>query len=187
MSYLLLLFPQEPLYLPPNSELDVHMWRLTASRRVWYEWNAEVFLPLPSPLSGSASGRVSPSSSAGASGHPPSSSSSDSSATASSILGGHSSNVTDTSAFQNALGTPRMPTTPLWDAPAPGSNSANPMGPPPIPAHVLQAQSQAKRQHQQQQQSHLSIQTPQNAPIVRIKTGMTGLMNPGGRSSWIGL
>jgi protein arginine N-methyltransferase 5 len=41
---------QEPLYLPSNSELDVHIWRLTdsRSRKVWYEWHAEAFLPLPS-------------------------------------------------------------------------------------------------------------------------------------------
>lgn len=71
--------PQEPLYLPSNSELDVHIWRLTDPRsrkvsppfvlntllpvdpssianrfliarlrKVWYEWHAEAFLPLPS-------------------------------------------------------------------------------------------------------------------------------------------
>lgn len=156
------------------------MWRLTASRRVWYEWSAEVFLPLPSSLSG-ASGRVSPSSS-GNQGHPPSSTSSDSSTTTSTV---------DTSAFQNAPGTPRMPTTPLMDGPPPptaSSNNGNSMGPPPLPAHVLQAQAQAARKQQQQQQQHLSIQVPpQSTSIVRIKTGMTGLMNPGGRSSWIGL
>lgn len=36
---------QEPLYLPSNSELQLTMWRLTTSQKVWYEWYAESFLP----------------------------------------------------------------------------------------------------------------------------------------------
>jgi protein arginine N-methyltransferase 5 len=33
------------MYLPANSELDVYMWRLTDTHKVWYEWIAESFLP----------------------------------------------------------------------------------------------------------------------------------------------
>jgi protein arginine N-methyltransferase 5 len=44
--------PQEPLYLPSNSELHVSVWRLTGRRRVWYEWYAESFLWLPNPVAG---------------------------------------------------------------------------------------------------------------------------------------
>ena len=44
---------QAPLYLPSNAELQVSIWRLTDSRKVWYEWYAEAFLPVlrPRPLS----------------------------------------------------------------------------------------------------------------------------------------
>ncbi|KNZ52585.1 hypothetical protein VP01_350g1 [Puccinia sorghi] len=36
---------QEPIYCPKNSELDVHIWRLTdqVGRKVWYEWSVEAF------------------------------------------------------------------------------------------------------------------------------------------------
>ncbi len=34
------------MYLPAGAELEVHMWRLTSSDRVWYEWSAESFLCL---------------------------------------------------------------------------------------------------------------------------------------------
>ncbi len=39
---------QEPLYLPADAELTVSLWRLTDPRKVWYEWYAEAFLPVPS-------------------------------------------------------------------------------------------------------------------------------------------
>lgn len=39
---------QDPLYLPADSELTVSLWRLTDVRKVWYEWYAEAFLPVPS-------------------------------------------------------------------------------------------------------------------------------------------
>ena len=52
MRVLILSHPQEPLYLPSKSELQVTIWRLTNQRQVWYEWHAEAFLALPdaSPL-----------------------------------------------------------------------------------------------------------------------------------------
>lgn len=47
LSWFPIYFPfREPMYLPANSELEVHMWRLTSNDRVWYEWSAEAFLPL---------------------------------------------------------------------------------------------------------------------------------------------
>lgn len=40
-------FPfRTPLYVPANSELDVHMWRLTDNKHVWYEWSAEAYMLL---------------------------------------------------------------------------------------------------------------------------------------------
>ncbi|KAH8929689.1 PRMT5-domain-containing protein [Atractiella rhizophila] len=55
LSWFPILFPlKDPLYLPARSELDVHMFRLTERRKVWFEWSAESFLPvdsfLPPPL-----------------------------------------------------------------------------------------------------------------------------------------
>lgn len=47
LSWFPIYFPfRDPIYLPANSELDVHMWRMTSSDRVWYEWCGESFLPL---------------------------------------------------------------------------------------------------------------------------------------------
>ncbi len=36
--------------MPAGGELDVHIWRLTdpQSRKVWYEWHCESFLPINS-------------------------------------------------------------------------------------------------------------------------------------------
>lgn len=44
--------------MPSGAELDVHIWRLTdpKSKRVWYEWHAESFLP----ITGTVNGMVSP-------------------------------------------------------------------------------------------------------------------------------
>ncbi|KAL7423781.1 hypothetical protein Q5752_001365 [Cryptotrichosporon argae] len=47
-SWFPLYFPlAHPLYLPSGAELDVAIWRLAdgKSRRVWYEWAAEAWLP----------------------------------------------------------------------------------------------------------------------------------------------
>ena len=47
--------PQAPLYLPSNSELQVSIWRLTNKRQVWYEWYAELFMPVfNTPMEGTA-------------------------------------------------------------------------------------------------------------------------------------
>ncbi|OBZ72207.1 hypothetical protein A0H81_07794 [Grifola frondosa] len=49
LSWFPIFFPfKDPLYLPSDAELEVSMWRLTDQRKVWYEWYAEAFLPVPS-------------------------------------------------------------------------------------------------------------------------------------------
>ncbi|PIL29772.1 hypothetical protein GSI_07977 [Ganoderma sinense ZZ0214-1] len=49
LSWFPLFFPlKDPLYLPADAELTVSLWRLTDTRKVWYEWFAEAFLPVPS-------------------------------------------------------------------------------------------------------------------------------------------
>ncbi|KAJ1550471.1 hypothetical protein HK405_000526, partial [Cladochytrium tenue] len=42
-----------PAVLAPGSAVRVHFWRLTDSRRVWYEWACDVSPP-PSPLAAPA-------------------------------------------------------------------------------------------------------------------------------------
>lgn len=52
-SWFPLFFPlREALYLPSGAELEVNIWRLTdhKMKRVWYEWNAEVYLPVTSQV-----------------------------------------------------------------------------------------------------------------------------------------
>ncbi|POV94980.1 hypothetical protein PSTT_16544 [Puccinia striiformis] len=51
LSWFPMFFPlKEPIYCPKNSELDVHLWRLTdqVGRKVWYEWSVEAFTIPPS-------------------------------------------------------------------------------------------------------------------------------------------
>ncbi|KAG5461504.1 MAG: PRMT5 arginine-N-methyltransferase-domain-containing protein [Olpidium bornovanus] len=36
---------QNPLHVPAESTVDVHLWRLTDARKVWYEWSAAVSRP----------------------------------------------------------------------------------------------------------------------------------------------
>ncbi|RDX42125.1 PRMT5-domain-containing protein [Lentinus brumalis] len=48
LSWFPLFIPlKDPLYLPADAELTVSIWRLTDARKVWYEWYAEAFLPVP--------------------------------------------------------------------------------------------------------------------------------------------
>ncbi|EGG06465.1 uncharacterized protein MELLADRAFT_116545 [Melampsora larici-populina 98AG31] len=62
LSWFPIFFPfKEPIYLPTGSEIEIHLWRLTdqSTRKVWYEWSADVYLkvkpeggaPKPSSMS----------------------------------------------------------------------------------------------------------------------------------------
>lgn len=45
LSWFPMWFPlTTPLYVTEGSEVDVSMWRLTDSRRVWYEWSVETYV-----------------------------------------------------------------------------------------------------------------------------------------------
>ncbi|PLW55513.1 hypothetical protein PCANC_02090 [Puccinia coronata f. sp. avenae] len=47
LSWFPMFFPlKEPIHCPKNSELDVHLWRLTdqVGRKVWYEWSVEAYV-----------------------------------------------------------------------------------------------------------------------------------------------
>ncbi|THW65687.1 Skb1 methyltransferase [Aureobasidium pullulans] len=48
ISWFPIFFPlKTPLYIPTASEIEVSMWRQTDDRKVWYEWQVEVFVTLP--------------------------------------------------------------------------------------------------------------------------------------------
>ncbi|KAI1817622.1 protein arginine N-methyltransferase [Poronia punctata] len=45
VSWFPIFFPlKQPLYFPPDSELEVSMWRQTDDGKVWYEWMVEAFM-----------------------------------------------------------------------------------------------------------------------------------------------
>ncbi|KAI0395678.1 protein arginine N-methyltransferase [Xylariaceae sp. FL0594] len=45
VSWFPIFFPlKEPLYFPPDSELEVTVWRQTDDAKVWYEWMVEAFM-----------------------------------------------------------------------------------------------------------------------------------------------
>ncbi|TIB36818.1 hypothetical protein E3P86_02369 [Wallemia ichthyophaga] len=45
LSWFPIYFPiNTGVYLPTNSEVDVHLWRLTDNKKVWFEWSVEVFV-----------------------------------------------------------------------------------------------------------------------------------------------
>ncbi|XDG03542.1 hypothetical protein ABKA04_003157 [Annulohypoxylon sp. FPYF3050] len=45
ISWFPIFFPlKEPLYFPPDTELEVSMWRQTDDAKVWYEWMVEAFM-----------------------------------------------------------------------------------------------------------------------------------------------
>ncbi|EPX74383.1 type II protein arginine N-methyltransferase Skb1 [Schizosaccharomyces octosporus yFS286] len=37
---------EKPMYIPENSQLQVHLWRMTDGVRVWFEWSANTYLIL---------------------------------------------------------------------------------------------------------------------------------------------
>ncbi|KAK0562704.1 hypothetical protein OC844_002559 [Tilletia horrida] len=162
LSWFPIFFPlREPLYLPAGSELEVNMWRLTTTRRVWYEWCAEVYLPLSGPALGpttlsSSSGGAAAGAGASGAGAGGSGSGSGSGSTVNPRLSVASTATDGSNAFQNAPGTPLLPDH------APGGGAG-------VEAGAGGGGGGG------------------DASVRRIKTGFSGLCNPGGRSSWIGL
>ena len=162
LSWFPLFFPlKEPLYLPPRSEVDAHIFRLVDSnrRRVHFEWSAEVFLPLPahtlapSPTAASTSRATlnlngNGSYSQPGSGRPRASSPMD------------TRSVSNASQYQHGEGSHGAPV----PSPFMGNDSMSSAG------FMLDTQ-----------RSH-SLDG-----IVRLKVGQSKLHNPAGRSSWVGL
>ncbi len=169
---------QDPLYLPSGAELDVHLWRMSNAKKVWYEWYAEVFLPIPASVLGvvqNSAATVSGSTdtvhgNAGVPGLGGVAMSANNTSESGYSAGPHGSNPGDAS-FQNAPGTPSLLSVNLpgdsaganrwsWSSGASGVGHAGGAG-----GHAGHAPGKT----------------------VRVKTGMSALMNPSGRSSWIGL
>ncbi|PWN52296.1 PRMT5-domain-containing protein [Violaceomyces palustris] len=188
LSWFPIFFPfKDPLYLPANSELDVHMWRLSGNNRVWYEWCAESFLPLPADLVYSMAGKTSINSSG------------DSHSTISTHMGPTPSNdvqvgqsqIYGSTNFMNAPGTPRIPSSSLpsdhvRNRDASGGSSyvgnSNPGGAGGANRSPVVGASGAGSFS-----PNLTTPGAGGGGITRVKIGMTGLHNPNGRSSWIGL
>ncbi|PWN29173.1 PRMT5-domain-containing protein [Jaminaea rosea] len=165
LSWFPIFFPlKEPLYVPADGEVDVHLWRLTKGRRVWYEWSCEVFLNLPpTPGQGSAAAG------AGGTGNKRASAIQFSEPGRESPLLG----AGDPGAFANAPHTPRMPSIALpADGPGGGGGS--------VDRATFNGSAQGR-----------NTPTPSAgaaaAKARRIKVGMSSLANPSGRSSWVGM
>ena len=179
MSWFPIFFPfKDPIYLAADSELDVKMWRMSSSNRVWYEWMAESYLCIPK--AGSATGPPTPTVPGSAPNQRNASGSSD---------------VTMEAAFQNAPLTPRiaemglgMPSAPQRGANGNGGDgmlgvSGSKGGEEMVrrlsggSGHSGMASSQGRVEN------HLDY----NAAVDRVKVGMSALMNTSGRSSWVGM
>lgn len=179
LSWFPIYFPlKEPLYVPAEGEVDVHLWRLTRGRRVWYEWSCEVFLNLP----GQQQGVTSPTTATAAA----AASGSAATVTGNSSAGNRRASTIqfsepgrespllgagDPGAFANAPHTPRMPSIAL---PSDGGGS--------VDRATLNGGSSVGR--------NMPTPTPVAAATKgarRIKVGMSSLANPSGRSSWVGM
>jgi protein arginine N-methyltransferase 5 len=201
LSWFPIYFPlKEPLYLPAGSELDVHLWRLTAERKVWYEWSCEVFLNIVSPggaAGGAANGRPSSAMTVmgGTSSPDPSQwqqqqhGGGGGPGGASPLLGSHLNNPHY--AFANAVNTPRIPSYGFpSDAQAQYNRRAS--GSTDSAIQPVNGRSVSSQGH---------YQPPGGAgaaaggggggvggyAVQRVKIGMSSLQNPNGRSSWVGM
>lgn len=152
-------YHQEPLYLPAGSELCVHLWRLTAANKVWYEWYAEAFLPVQQPYQSTASVTVLA---------PPGS--------------GGSAFKYGITANQSHSHLPRSA------SPSPRVNGAGTLTlvAPPTPTSVIRSPLvDAVDLSYTSDRSASPDRDELGAGVVKI--GQTSLHNPGGRSSWYGL
>ncbi|KAL4402266.1 protein-arginine N-methyltransferase [Malassezia pachydermatis] len=157
VSWFPMFFPfREPLYVPARCEMDVHMWRLTDERRVWYEWSAEAYLRLEVSMPPSApTSLMSPPLGAISSPVPASMTSADDSRQIS---------ASDIIPFRNAPDTPMAPSTATMGPPATDPDtSASSLG-----------------------RGVAAIALPTITPTAnRVKIGQTELMNAGARGSWL--
>lgn len=164
VSWFPMFFPfREPLYLPGNAELDVHIWRLTDKHRVWYEWCAEAFLNLDPPR------QATPNSACGT----PRTSDDTRNLSASDML----------PPFVNAQHTPMMPSASLPGAAAQPATGGT--GTPEASTVGLGLGMPTSLPGPDTTLPKAGPSVPQTSR--RIKTGQTELMNAGGRGSWLAI
>lgn len=175
-------FFQEPIYLAPNSELDVHMWRITSSKRVWYEWMAEAFVCFQKSSAGSDT--------INGAGQTVGTNVSQRNASG-------SSDVTMDIAFQNAPLTPRIAEMGLGLPSAPqqykghtsnGTDGSNTLS----AAMVKGGEDMVRKVSSSSGQGGVGssmgrVENHADQTHQRFKVGMSALMNTSGRSSWVGM
>lgn len=167
VSWFPMFFPfREPLYLPGNAEMDVHIWRLSDKNRIWYEWSAEAFLKLD------PSKPATPKSAGGT----PRATEDSRNLSASDML----------PPFINAQHTPMMPSAPLPGAaaqpPTAGQGAASPAVGTPETAAVGLGLGMPTTLPGADVTGAAMPQT-----FRRIKTGQTELMNAGACGSWLSI
>ncbi|CAO1618171.1 unnamed protein product [Sympodiomycopsis kandeliae] len=182
LSWFPMYFPlKEPLYVPGGSEVDVHLWRLTSDKKVWYEWVIESFLNIPVSTGHRAATTSRPGSSMSnnqetgipttglglnlsSSSQPPPPSIPQVHFTDSSPTNGHETNSIGIGGgeFLNAMHTPRIPSVKLEED-----------------KRFSQASSQPS--------SNRMVNRQDMAAVQRVKIGMSSLQNPNGRSHWVGM
>lgn len=199
LSWFPMFFPlKEPLYVPGGAQVDVHLWRMTTGRKVWYEWSLEVFLNVghlvaAAPNASPRSRPVSTSDNvAGAEQRPAAGLGLNLGDTGAPQIhlngggggGGPASTGTNSAAFANAMHTPRIPSVRLEGedgGPGGRSFSQNSSGVNSILSHT----GGGGNNHR--------LSTGSTATVVRggatgrIKIGMSSLQNPNGRSHWVGM
>lgn len=218
LSWFPMFFPlKEPLYVPAGAELDVHLWRLTSGRKMWYEWSVEVFLNISVPAVGGVGGSTSrPASTqlgqdggagqglglnlgAGSTdsappqihlnGANPSSASTHSSSTAA-------------GAFTNATHTPRIPSLRLEEegSGSPQMRQVSGGSAPGVVAggrsfsqasaganSILSQPGSGNKRMSTSSATNQAQSREQPQRVERIKVAMSSLQNPNGRSHWVGM
>lgn len=171
------------MYLAANSELDVKMWRMSSSNRVWYEWMAESYLCIPK--SGHTTGPPTPTNASGST-----------TATQRNASGGSDVTMME-AAFQNAPLTPRIGEMGLGMPSATqrgngASNGADGM----LGVNNSNTSNNKGGEEMVRRLSggsgYSGVASSQgrvenHADVDRVKVGMSGLMNISGRSSWVGM
>ncbi|CAO1613135.1 unnamed protein product [Parajaminaea phylloscopi] len=185
LSWFPIYFPlKEPLFVPADGELEVHLWRLTKGRKVWYEWSCEVYLNVQHAVAGGGGGASAGNGTA----------SKRASAiqfvepTAAAAPAGRESPMLGTgewapggSAFANAPHTPRIPSVAL---PSDHHDDLFSRRGGSVPT---QRQASSASAASATANARASPLPPYPVKATRVKIGMSSLQNPNGRSSWVGM
>lgn len=170
----------EPLYVPSGSELDVHLWRMAASRRIWYEWYAESYLPVPTVC-------IVPTVEAQTTfKHPPLSRQC---TPAGERLHHADKRRSHSPSIYSNADTPMVLSrcnTPTASGSALGLDLYSRMAHSAPGSRIVSDHHREHRRTWSTSSGSTSPSSTSSSTITRVKTNMTSLMNPGGRSSWLG-